>query len=65
MNADAELDALLGRNPSVTLDHAALHFDSASHGIDDAAKLDQTAVSGPLDDAPVMHGDCRIEEIAP
>ena len=30
MNADAELDAALGRQAGVALDHAVLHFDRAS-----------------------------------
>ena len=59
MNADAELDALLGRHAGVALDHAVLHFDGAAHGVDDAAELDDAAVAGALDDAAVMHGDGR------
>ena len=37
MDADAELDAALGRKTSVALDHAVLHLDGAAHGIDHAA----------------------------
>ena len=50
---------LLGRHAGVALDHAVLHFDRASHRVDDAAKLDEAAVAGALDDAPMMHGDRR------
>ena len=64
MNADAELDAAIRRHAGVALDHAVLHFDRAAHGVDDAAELDDDAVAGALDDAPVMHGDGRIDEIA-
>ena len=43
----------------VALDHGVLHFDRATHGVDDAAELDERAVAGALDDAPVMRGDGR------
>ena len=64
MNADAELDAALGRQAGVALDHAVLHLDGAAHGVDHAAELDEDAVAGALDHAPVMHGDGRIDQIA-
>ena len=54
MDADAELDALLGRQAGVALDHAALHLDRAAHRVDDAAELDDRAVAGALDDAAMM-----------
>ena len=64
MNADAELDAALGRHAGVALDHAVLHLDRASHRVDDAAKLDEAAVAGALDDAPMMRGDGGVNQIA-
>ena len=64
VNADAELDAALGRQAGVALDHAVLHFDRAAHGVDHAAKLDEASVAGALDDATVMHGDGGIDQIA-
>ena len=57
MNADAELDAPVGRHASIAFDHAVLHLDRAAHGVDHAAELDERAVAGALDDAPVMRGD--------
>ena len=48
----------------VAFDHRVLHFDGAAHGVDDAAKLDERAVAGALDDAPVMHGDGGVDQIA-
>ena len=39
MDADAELDAALGRKAGVALDHAVLHLDGAAHGVDHAAEL--------------------------
>jgi hypothetical protein len=64
MDADAELDAAIFRHADVALDHAALHLDGATHGVDDAAELDEAAVAGALDDAAVMRGDGGIDEIA-
>ena len=60
MNADAELDATLGRKADVALDHAVLHLNRAAHGVDHAAELDEAAVAGALDDAPVMRLDGGI-----
>ena len=54
MDADAELDAALGRQAGVALDQAVLHFDRAAHRVDHAAELDEAAVAGSLDDAPMM-----------
>ena len=64
MDADAELDAALGRQAGVALDEAVLHLDRAAHGVDHAAELDEAAVAGALDDAPVMRGDGGIDQIA-
>ena len=64
MNADAELDAALGRKASVALDHAVLHLDGAANGVDHAAKLDDAAVAGALHHATVMDGDGRVDQIA-
>ena len=65
MDADAKLDAALGRKAGVALDHAVLHLDGAAHGIDHAAELDEAPVAGALHYATVMHGDGRIDQIAP
>jgi hypothetical protein len=35
-----------------------------THGVDHAAEFDEAAVAGPLDDAPVMQGDGRIDQVA-
>ena len=64
MNADAKIDAALGRHAGVAFDEAVLHLDGAAHRVDDAAKLDEAAVAGALDDAPVMRGDGGIDQIA-
>ena len=64
VDADAKLDPLLRRQAGVALDHAALHFDRAAHRVDHAPELDDRAVAGALDDAPVMNGDDGVDEIA-
>ena len=61
MNADAKIDASIGRQASIALNHAVLHLYRATHGLDDAVKFDQSAVAGPLNDAPVMHSDSWID----
>jgi hypothetical protein len=65
MNADAELDAFLGRQAEVALDEARLHLDRAAHRIDYAAELDDRAVAGAFHDTAVMGGDGRVDQIAP
>jgi hypothetical protein len=41
-----------------------LHRDGAARRIDDHGKLHQQAVAGGLDDAAVVLGDLRIDELA-
>jgi hypothetical protein len=64
MDAYTELDATLGGQSGIALDHRRLHLDSAAHSIDNAPELDERAVSRPLDDTSAVHGDGRIDEIA-
>ena len=64
MNTDAKFDALVGRDPCIALDHGVLDFDRAAHGVDHAAELDDAAVAGALDDAAMMHGDGRVDQVA-
>jgi hypothetical protein len=42
-----------------------LHLDGAAHGVDDAPKLDDGAIACAFDDAAVVHGDGRIDQVAP
>ena len=65
MNADAELDAALGRQARIALDQAVLHFDRKAHRVDHAAELDEAAVAGALDDPPMMGGDGGVDQVAP
>ena len=65
MNPDPEFDSPFRRHPRVALDDAVLDFDGAARRVDHAAELDDKAVAGALDDAAVMGGDGRVDEIAP
>ena len=62
---------LQGANPAVfgnghvALGHSALDFHSAAHGIDRTGELDQSAVTGCLDDAAATLGNLGINELAP
>src|SRR5262245_40840762 len=64
MDADAKLDATLGRKAGVALDQPILHLDSVAHRVDHAAKLNDAAITGVLHHAPVMHCDAWIDQIA-
>jgi hypothetical protein len=64
MNVNAKLNALFRRQAGVALDHPGLNFERATHGVDHAAKLDNRAVAGALDDAPAMHSEDRIDHVA-
>ena len=52
------------RKPGIARDHAVLQLHCAAHGVRDASELDEDAVSGPVDDATVMHGNGGIDQIA-
>ena len=64
MNADAKLDAALGRDPGIALDHRVLHLDRAANRIDHAAEFDDAAVAAALDHPAMMHGNRRVHHIA-
>jgi hypothetical protein len=51
------------RGAHVPLGHRSLHLDRTAHRIDDARKLHQQAVAGGLDDAAMVLGDLRIDEL--
>ena len=64
MDADAELDAAIVRQADIALDHAGLKLDRAAHRVDHASKFGEEPVAGALDDAPAVHGDGGIDQIA-
>jgi hypothetical protein len=64
MDADPKFDALVRRDPSVALDHRPLDFNGQVHCVDDTPELDDAAVAGALDDAPMVDRDGRIDQVA-
>src|SRR5208337_1471144 len=63
-SADPEFNTAILGDACVALDHRVLHFDGAAHRIDYTSKFDQRPIAGALEDTSIMHGDCRIDEIA-
>ena len=64
MDADPKFDALVRRDLGVALDHRFLDFNGAGHRVDDTPELDDCAIAGALDDAAVVHGDDRVDQVA-
>ena len=64
IDADAKLDAVVGRYTGVAPGHLALHLDGAAQCIHHTAELDEQPVAGGLDEATPVLGDFRIEELA-
>ena len=64
MDADPKFDALVGRDLRVALDHRPLDFNGAVHRVDHTAEFDDAAVAGALDDAPMVDGDGRVDQVA-
>src|SRR5580704_4609576 len=64
MEPDTELDTPIFRHTDVPLNHAVLHLNRATYRADHAAKLDEAAVAGAVDDPPMVCGNRRIDQIA-
>ena len=64
MNADAKLDAAVGRHAGVALLEALLQLDSAAHRVDNAAKFDDRAIARAFDHPAAVYGDCRLDQVA-
>ncbi len=64
IDADAEFDVPIIRNPGITILHTSLDFDGTACRIEDAAKLHQKAVPHRLEDATSMLSHTRVEELA-
>ncbi len=52
------------RDPGVARGHAALQPDCAIHRVHHAGKLGQNAVTHQLDDAAVVPGNLRVDELS-
>src|SRR5262249_41223060 len=63
IDADAELNPLVGCNLGIALKHPALDIHRAAHRVDNADKFHQHTVAGGLDDAAAVLGDLRIDQL--
>jgi hypothetical protein len=64
IDAHPELDPMLERHVDVPLDHGALDFYGALHGIHRTGELDQHPVAGRPDDAATMLSEFSIGQLA-
>jgi hypothetical protein len=62
-DADAVFDAVGERDARVPIRHAGLDLARAAQRGDGAGKLGQETVAGSLDDAAVMGGDRRVDQL--
>src|ERR1700731_2074773 len=62
IDADAKFDALVRRNPGVTLGHATLDIDRTTDGVDHAHEFHEHSIARRFDDSAAMFGDLRIDE---
>ena len=63
VDADAELDAPVGRHVGIAPPHAVLDLDGGAHSVSYAVELDQQAVASGLDDAAIVLFDDGIDEL--
>ena len=63
IDADAELDPPVLGNVAVPIAHLALDFGGALDRAHHAGEFDQHAVAGQFDDAALMIGDGRIDQL--
>ena len=63
IDADAELEAPVGRHPRLVGRDRLLHLDGAQHGIDHRAELDQHAIADDLHEPPMMRAQQRLHDL--
>src|SRR5690348_3956074 len=63
INADAEPDALALAKIGIAIVHSLLQHHGAAHRVDDGRKLDEKPIPRRLDDATLVLGDQRIDEL--
>src|SRR5262249_16673234 len=61
IDADAKLDAAVGRNTGVAPGHLTLRLDGTAQCIDHTTEFDEQPVAGGLDQAPAVLGDFRVD----
>jgi hypothetical protein len=65
IDAGAQFDAAVGRQPRVAHEHPALDRDGASHRLHRRGELDQEGVAHGLEDAAVVARHQRLDHLAP
>ena len=65
VDPDAEDDAALGRDATLPIRHSLLHRHGTGHRVHHRAELGERSVAHQLDDAAVMLGQERIDDLAP
>ena len=61
VDADPKNEASIFRLPGHEIPNAALKMHTRPDGLDGAGEFGQKPVSGVLDDAPAIFGDCRVD----
>ena len=64
IDPDPEYDPLILGRPRIALGHTPLDGDRTSDGLNNAWEFDQDAITGCLDDAPLVFGDLGVDEFA-
>jgi hypothetical protein len=64
INADAEHDPLALGRLAVALLHPPLHCHRTGDRLHDTRKLDEDTVARRLDDAPLVLGNLRVDQLA-
>ncbi len=65
VDADAQADAPVLRHLGRPRAHAVLHVDGEGQRVDDAGELHQRPVAHQFDDAAVVLGDLRLDQLPP
>lgn len=65
IDANAHVNLLARRHTTIPFGHNALKADRALHRIDDAAEFGQQAIAHQLENAAVMLGNLRLEQLLP
>ena len=65
IDAHAELDPLVGGDPDIALCHGALQLHGALHGVDDARKFGENAVTGDPHDPHVVAPNGGLDQCVP
>ena len=64
MEADTKVHPLVVRDRGIAFGHTSLDRDRAGKRLDHTRKLRQQTVAGGFDDATLVFGDLRIDELA-